>query len=454
MFCRQCGTQVNDNDKFCSKCGFNLNSTINNQESEIADIEKDFSALENKIDSITDKSFGEKEYLRKKWVTVILFLIPYTSLFGIHHFYNKRHLRGILYISLELLMLILVDSHIFKPGFLISILIFIIIFYFFVTDLNWIIKLPKIYFVKRKYSLKVVSFTSLIPIFLFILQNSIILGGTEGVSSIQKNQLNNYSQELIDRMGLKAEQEQISNIFKDIGISLNDIASINYDEILDGGFSWEESNYEFTDATEKGYRIKLNSGEQLIAYSENGNLLGIKIVDGEYMYKGGKLLYTIDKAKQLLDEKYKKLEEENKKIKIGETKSMIGKEIVINSVEFKKEVHPPKKSSYYNYYKADDGQVYIHILASVKNLGKQAIYCDEVIGIKADYNDGYTYQAFSTVEDDTLGFTYSNIKTIDPLQTKNIHYLISVPEEVQNNKDVPLILKFSTGLEEYELTIR
>lgn len=54
------------------------------------------------------------------------------------------------------------------------------------------------------------------------------------------------------------------------------------------------------------------------------------------MYKGGKLLYTIDKAKQLLDEKYKKLEEENKKIKIGETKSMIGKEIVINSVNLKK----------------------------------------------------------------------------------------------------------------------
>ena len=65
MFCRQCGTQVNDNDKFCSKCGFNLNSTINNQESEIADIEKDFSVLENKINSITDKSFGGKEYLRK-----------------------------------------------------------------------------------------------------------------------------------------------------------------------------------------------------------------------------------------------------------------------------------------------------------------------------------------------------------------------------------------------------
>ena len=324
--------------------------------------------------------------------------------------------------------------------------------YFFITDLIWITKLPKIYFVKKKYDKKVIISASIITIFLFVIFSQVL--------SLQFE--NSSFNKVIDTMELTISEDEIDKIFESLNININSISSISYDDILDGGFRWEESNYEFTEGTEKGYRIKLYNDDELIAYAENGNVLGIKVVGAdEYMYKDNQSLYAIDEAKKIVDEKYKALEEElerkaeeNKKLKIGETKSMLGKEMVINSVEFKKEVYPLSKSGYYNYYKADDGQVYIHILASVKNLEKQAIYCDEVINIKADYNDGYIYNAFSIVEDDTLGFTYSSIETIKPLQTKNIHYLISVPEEVQNNKEAPLILKFSAALEEYELVIR
>lgn len=108
MFCRQCGAQVDDNDKFCVNCGFKLQEeNINEKEDTLENLEKDFSNLENKMDSIFTAPNTDREYLRKKWVTLLLFCFPYTSFLGIHHFYNKRHLRGALYILLDMLMGIL-----------------------------------------------------------------------------------------------------------------------------------------------------------------------------------------------------------------------------------------------------------------------------------------------------------------------------------------------------------
>ena len=145
---------------------------------------------------------------------------------------------------------------------------------------------------------------------------------------------------------------------------------------------------------------------------------------------------------------------EYKTLNIGDTIKTENKEITVNSVELVKEVLPPKRDGYYNYYEADEGKIYIHISTSVKNLEKQAIYCDEALDITADYNEGYTYYGFSTVEDKSSGFTYSNITLIDPLSTQNIHYIIDCPEEVKNNTEAPLFLIFNIENEEYKLTIR
>ena len=143
-----------------------------------------------------------------------------------------------------------------------------------------------------------------------------------------------------------------------------------------------------------------------------------------------------------------------KTLNVGDTVKTENKEITINNVELVKEVHPPKKDGYYNYYKSDEGEIYVHISTSVKNLEKQTIFCDEIMDVVADYNEGYTYSGFSTVEDKTLGFTYSNISGIDPLITQNIHYIISCPEEVKDNTEAPLFLIFNIENEEYKLIIR
>ena len=167
MFCKNCGTEINSSDKFCYKCGFNLQEDKPNKTLTEQEIEKDFEKLDSKISAITNNSnnINSTEYLRKKSITLFLFLFPFTSLWGIHHFYNKRHLRGILYITLSLIFNRLTESTLIENNFFIAIIIVFLILYFFVTDLNWIIKLPKLYFVKNKYQRKTIILASFIPVF-------------------------------------------------------------------------------------------------------------------------------------------------------------------------------------------------------------------------------------------------------------------------------------------------
>lgn len=73
--------------------------------------------------------------------------------------------------------------------------------------------------------------------------------------------------------------------------------------------------------------------------------------------------------------------------------------------------------------------------------------------VKADYNNGYTYDSFTVVDDPTTGFTYSNISTIDPLETKGMRFLIDCPKEVEESQN-PLFLIFTVDDKDYKLVIR
>ena len=128
-------------------------------------------------------------------------------------------------------------------------------------------------------------------------------------------------------------------------------------------------------------------------------------------------------------------------------------EIKINSVELTYKVMPDKTSGLYTYYAADSGKVYIAVDASVTNKAKQNLYCDEIGKIVADYNDGYTYRGFIVVKDSSTGFTYANITSIDPLETKGIKWLIECPEEVEMSSN-PLFLEFTINGGKYKLVIR
>lgn len=153
------------------------------------------------------------------------------------------------------------------------------------------------------------------------------------------------------------------------------------------------------------------------------------------------------------EEETEEKEEAVTTINIGDTITTENKEVLINSIDFSYKVEPEDTSGYYNYYSADSGKVYIAMDVDVKNLQKSDINCDEVMKVTADYNNGYSYSAFSIVEDKTLGFNYSNINSISPLETMGMRYLIDCPEEVATS-DVPLIITFSIDGQNYNYQMR
>lgn len=130
-------------------------------------------------------------------------------------------------------------------------------------------------------------------------------------------------------------------------------------------------------------------------------------------------------------------------------------EVTINRVDFSYDVVPDDTSSFYTHYEADGGEVYIHIDTDVKNLSKKDLDCDEILTVKADYDDGFTYRGFAIVEDSMTGFTYASITTVDPLKTQGVHFLISCPEEViESDKPLFIELKLDGTSEVYRHTIR
>lgn len=146
-------------------------------------------------------------------------------------------------------------------------------------------------------------------------------------------------------------------------------------------------------------------------------------------------------------------EEASTTINIGDTITTENREVLINSIDFSYKVEPEDTSGYYNYYSADSGKVYIVMDADIKNLQKSDINCDKVMKVTADYNNGYSYSAFSIVEDKSLGFNYSNINSISPLETMGMRYLIDCPEEVATS-DAPLIITISIDGENYNYQMR
>ncbi len=58
------------------------------------------------------------------------------------------------------------------------------------------------------------------------------------------------------------------------------------------------------------------------------------------------------------------------------------------------------------------------------------------------------------IEKDSRGdFTYSNITSISPLNTEYVHYLFSVPEEVESSSDTVVII-FRIDGNDYTYTVR
>ncbi len=141
-------------------------------------------------------------------------------------------------------------------------------------------------------------------------------------------------------------------------------------------------------------------------------------------------------------------------LSLGQTITTPQYEFTLNKVELSYDVMPDNPPSYYSHYTAGSGQVYIYINATVKNLQKQDVECDEIYSVTADYNNGYTYNGFNITDDSDGDFTYANITSISPLQTLGVHCLIECPAEVEtSNNPLSLSINLKNGTQ-YKYTVR
>lgn len=140
-------------------------------------------------------------------------------------------------------------------------------------------------------------------------------------------------------------------------------------------------------------------------------------------------------------------------IEVGDVITTDKMEITIKKIELTYDVLPDDTSGVYTHYPAESGNVYIHIDTDVKNLQKQDLPCEDIMSVKADYNNGFAYDSMTVPEDSSTGFTYANITSIKPLETLGVRFLIECPQEVDET-DNPLILYFSVDKQIFEHVIR
>lgn len=137
----------------------------------------------------------------------------------------------------------------------------------------------------------------------------------------------------------------------------------------------------------------------------------------------------------------KQFEDEKPTISIGDTISDDTVEIKIEDVYYTKSLYPPKPSSYYHYYEAENGKTYLVVKVTAKNLKGTDLKYDSIAGVSCVYNEKYNYSAFCVLEKDGGGDLngYPSQYAISPLDTGKCYYLCEVPDEVQNGPTIVTI---------------
>lgn len=143
-------------------------------------------------------------------------------------------------------------------------------------------------------------------------------------------------------------------------------------------------------------------------------------------------------------------------IAVGETITTSTREITIQGVDFSYRVEPEEKPSSYTYYTPGEGNVYIDVRVQVSNLARKALHGDRVMEVHADYGGHAVYSGFAVTEDSTVGFADAADTAIGEQESRELHYLIECPQDVEENAAASLFVAINIfGVSsEYRLVIR
>ncbi len=128
------------------------------------------------------------------------------------------------------------------------------------------------------------------------------------------------------------------------------------------------------------------------------------------------------------------------KIKMSDGENEI--EFKLIDINFQNEVHSTSGSTYY--LSDVDGESYFVAKTTIKNIGGNKIYDSDFDDIEVTFGEKYNYHLSSCyLEDDVFGFW-----GCDPLITKEIYLVKSVPDEVIS-MDYSISIKFGDTLYKY-----
>jgi len=129
-------------------------------------------------------------------------------------------------------------------------------------------------------------------------------------------------------------------------------------------------------------------------------------------------------------------------------------EFQVYEIKFARKILPPNTSGYYTYYEVkSSGETFLDIVITIKNLDTIIKSVDDLVSVNVLYDNQYTYNSSPIVVDSDGSFTYALISGVQPLSSKVAHYLVTVPNEVQNNSK-SLIIIFNVGDIEYHYRYR
>ncbi len=150
-----------------------------------------------------------------------------------------------------------------------------------------------------------------------------------------------------------------------------------------------------------------------------------------------------------------KVEEENSQISIGDVIKGKDWEISVESAQFSQKVEPPVKNMYYEYYQVKDtSNTYLYMILNCKNISTIDLDASSVATVTLKCNNTYTYTSFSTIPDDTLGFTYIDLVKVKPLTSKKIYYLAEMPKSISEQENAPIELNIEFENKTYKYQYR
>lgn len=129
-------------------------------------------------------------------------------------------------------------------------------------------------------------------------------------------------------------------------------------------------------------------------------------------------------------------------------------EFQVNEINFSKKILPPNTNGFYTYYEAKSpDSIFLDIVINIKNLDTIIRSVDDLVSVSVVYDNQYTYQATPIVVDADGSFTYPTISGVQPLLSKIVYYLITIPTEIQNSNK-SLVIIFYSGENEYYFNYR